>query len=333
MSHEITELADGVHTFVSVRKDAWHRLGIVVDEPMSALDAMKLAKLTDWDVRKQPVFTADENGQPMQLSDKFATVFTNPVTRKTQELGVVGKVYEPIQNEENADLFDALTDEGGAKIETVGSLNDGRRTFVCMKLPESMQIGGIDRVDTYIVGLNSHDGSSSFRFIVTPVRVECSNTVAAAIRQAESSFSIRHTVSARGRIAEAREALGLTFKFTEAFEAEAQAMIEQTVTDAKFDAIMKDLFGDPEKQSSKRANTSTTAHLDATRALWNESATLQNIKGTAWAGYNVVTEYLDHFINLRTGKTDVETQRAQRALFGNPVVKMKQRAFAAFATV
>ena len=39
-------------------------------------------------------------------------------------------------------------------------------------------------------------------------------------RGGPASFSIRHSSGPNGHVAEAREALGLTFKFVEAFQAE-----------------------------------------------------------------------------------------------------------------
>ncbi len=115
-------------------------------------------------------------------------------------LGVVGNKYEPMQkNEASCDLLDALTGESGAVYETAGgALRGGRETFVTMKLPESMVFDGIDgtkdRTDFfYLAALNSHDGSSKFRFLVTPVRIVCANTQSAAIARAAASFGISHT--------------------------------------------------------------------------------------------------------------------------------------------
>jgi hypothetical protein len=49
-----------------------------------------------------------------------------------------------------------------------------------MKLPDTMLIGGIDAVEWYIVARNSHDGTSAFRLLISPVRVVCANTQALA---------------------------------------------------------------------------------------------------------------------------------------------------------
>ncbi len=51
----------------------------------------------------------------------------------------------------------------------------------------------------------------------------CANTHA-AIARAKASFAIRHTGGARGAINEARTALGLSWRYIEAFEAEAAGL-------------------------------------------------------------------------------------------------------------
>ena len=43
----------------------------------------------------------------------------------------------------------------------------------------SLTVGGTDRVDLNIAALNSHDGTSAFRILVTPVPVVCANTQSA----------------------------------------------------------------------------------------------------------------------------------------------------------
>ncbi len=171
MSHELERLADGSTAFVSARQHAWHRLGTVLPSEFTAAQAMEHARLGWWNVRKehlQAVVVTDSGVSTIDVPDRFATVRTNPVTGAPEALGVVGPSYVPIQNEEHCDLLDALVDESGAHFETAGSLKGGRQVFITMKMPDTMQVGGIDPVDTYLTACNSHDGSMAFRLMVTP---------------------------------------------------------------------------------------------------------------------------------------------------------------------
>lgn len=335
MSHELEVWEDGSASFVSAREHAWHRLGTVLPEKFDAAQAMSYAKLGGWNVRTVELQTApvlDENGvtPPLSVPDRYATVRTNPVTGGTDVLGVVGPAYTVIQNEAHADLLNTLVDESGAHFETAGALRGGRAVFLSMKLPSTMQIGGIDPVDTYLVALNSHDGTSAFRLLVSPVRVVCANTQAIAIRRAQASFSIRHTSGAKGNIAQARQALGLTFRYVEAFEAEAQKLIEQEMTAAQFQAIIGAIW--TPTPDSKRSETITANRSGTLSELFNTADTNANIRGTRWAGYQAITEYLDHFAPI-ADKANPATARAEGVAVGGNTAQVKTRAFELIAAL
>ena len=91
--------------------------------------------------------------------------------------------------------------------ETAGALRGGREIFVTMRLPKAMTFDGSDgskdRTDFYLAALNSHDGNSKYRLLLTSVRIVCANTQSAAIAGAKSTFGIRHTNGARVAIQEA----------------------------------------------------------------------------------------------------------------------------------
>lgn len=332
MSHEL-DITDGVASFADSRVradgrvDAWHRLGQGVGHLMTAQEVLREAKLADWNVRKLPIYAQEppilgEDGvttpDPIAADDRFMTVRTNPVNGRTDYLGVVGNVWTPIQNEETADLLNAIVDEGGAHFETAGALDHGRRTFVTMKLPQAISLGGTDgtpdNIDIYLAALNSHDGMAALNAIITPVRIRCKNTETAALRQAKASFSIRHTLSAPTAILEARSALGLTFKYMEEFEREAQALVEHEMTDAQFREFAEELMGVNAAETDRQRDNRRT-HANSLQMLWATSSTLSNIRGSRWAAYNAVSEYTDHLMPARAtaGRSEAE-QRAQRVV-------------------
>ena len=327
MAHEINELAPGLHSFVSARTDAWHKLGTTLESSFDAQTALEAAHLANWNVRKLSLTMTDENGVQMELPNRWATAYTNPVTNATEYLGVVGSNYTPIQNEANTELLNALVDESGAHFETAGSLRGGRDTFISMKFPDTMQVGGFDTLDLYLVAMNSHDGTSPFRFVVTPVRVVCANTQAAALRDAKASFSIRHVRGATGHIQEAREALGMTFKYFNDFEMHAERMLNESVTDFEFERIVSHLFN-AEAAKTKRQQSTAEAHIGNVMHLWKNSETMEGINGTRWGAYQAVTEYTDHFMKVRNTGGSESISRATRSVVG-PVVSLKEAAFAA----
>lgn len=319
MAHQIEQFTDGSAAFVSANESAWHKLGTVTNGAMTAEEAMRLAYLSGWDVRLMPLTATEITGDGAtahEVPEHFATARTHPKSGRTQMLGVVGSDYHPVQNEEHAEFLNLLADESGAHFETAGSLRDGRQVFLTMKMPQSLTIGGNDDVDLYIAASNSHDGSSAFRIIVTPIRVVCSNTLRAAIQGARSSYVVRHTSGAKARIAQARSALGLTFRYAEEFEQAAQRMIEAEMTLSELKSVVDELW--PVKDNDgPRKKTNQRQRWGMISNLFEHADTQAGIRGTRWAGYNALTEYANHVAPAQ-GKSDTEkaAARAERVITG-----------------
>jgi phage/plasmid-like protein (TIGR03299 family) len=343
MAHEL-DINNGVASFAA-RTDAWHRLGQTVGHAMTAEEALAAAHLAGWNVRKmalqvpqEPIITDDgvTTPAPLPVDDHFATVRTNPITGKIDVLGVVGSKYEPVQNEETCALLNALTDESGAVFETAGALRGGREVFVTMKLPQSMTFdgkdGSKDRTDFYLAALNSHDGSSKFRFLVSPIRIVCANTQTAAIEAAAASWGIRHTGGARAAIQEARTALKLSWRYVQAFEEEAAQLYSLPMDIGQmrdFAAELVDVDGADSRTAARNRNERAAGIVK----LWTSSPTVAPIAGTRWAAYNAVTEYVDHHAKVRTSG-DQGAARALRAVtVGSTAQTLKTRAFRMLQTL
>lgn len=298
MAHAIEQFSDGSAAFASARQDAWHRLGTVTPDAMTAEEALSAARLGGWNVRKLTLTARElsENGVTSHEVERFyATARTNPVTGGTDILGVVGETYHPVQNEANCELLNTLVDESGAHFETAGSLYGGRQVFVTMKLPQTMSLAGSDDLDLYIAALNSHDGSTAFRLLITPVRIVCANTQAMAINAAKTSFSIRHTETAKGRIDEARRALGLTWKYLEEFQEQAERMMGAELTHKEFRKVIDELWRPVTGADSARTIGNSVRRDAALDTLFKDAATQKGIRGTRWAGLQAIGEYIDHY--------------------------------------
>lgn len=325
MSHEIEQFSDGSAAFASARLDAWHRLGTITRDCMTGTDVMTTAQLGDWNVRKLAQSGTEITADGVTTIDnpeKLMTVRNHPVTGHTDYLGTVGTDYVVRQNEEQVELLDALVDASGARhFETAGSLRGGRETFVTMKLPQTMRLAGTDSVDFYIVVLNSHDGSSAFRIMISPVRVVCANTQSMAVQRARASYSIRHTKNSGIRIAEVRQKLGLLWDYCAEFEAEAERMIQAELSTREFRQVIEQVWPFDGTTASVRARNNHERRTTTLLRLWHDAETQAVIRGTRWAGLQAITEYLDHHSPAKNA--DV---RANRVLTSNALSDKKQRA-------
>jgi phage/plasmid-like protein (TIGR03299 family) len=322
MAHEIETYADGSAAFASARVDAWHRLGVVTTDCMTAQEVMVKARLGGWRVRKISLtgheITAD-GVSPVEIPDRFATVRTNPVTGATDYLGVVGLDWRPFQNEEAAELLNVTVDEAGAHFETAGSLRGGRQVFITMKLPKHIMVGGVDRVDLFLAALNGHDGSRAIRVMLTPTRIVCANTQQIAMHDAVAAHALRHTKNVGQRVQEVREALRLVWRAADDFQAAAERMINATLVVDEFEQIVDRVW--PAKagggQVAERNRTERKLQLVQ---LLTQADTQAAIRGTRWAGYQAIAEYVDHFsaktaqaAALQVLTSSVAKQRKERA--------------------
>lgn len=324
MAAKIEQFEDGTAAFFSNREVAWHKLGTVTDGALNAEDALRVAQLDSVvKVSEEPIYTKVD-GQEIQLPKKFLTYRNHP-KKGLSALGVVGTRYTPIQNLEAFEFLNHIADETGALFETAGSLGNGARVFMTMKFPESMALaGGQDVIDNYIMAVNSHDGSSAFIVAVTPIRAVCTNTVRLALAQAESKISLKHTSGATQKVQQARETLGVVFRYQEAFQAEVEAMLSVKISDAQYKKFVEAVIPEPKrKEVTERQVNSIEKKRGELMALWN-APTQKNVAGTAWAAYNAVAEWADWVKPIR-GADEKDDLRAERMLFGG-AEKLKARA-------
>ena len=307
MAHNL-ETQNGEVAFALRGKPAWHNLAnriFAEDEQVSTATMLSEAKLNNWNVRLVPI----TDYTPADWRDNSSAQFvvrTNPFDNGTDILSVVGKRYKVIQNEELFQFADNLTDSDLAKWESAGSIKNGKVVFGSLDIPREFVLdpqGANDKTKLYLIVWTSHDGSVSIQAAITPVRVVCQNTLNLAMRNAKQSFKIRHTQTAEGRIAAAREALGLSFTYFDEFQKNAQELFKKEITDKQFYDLVRSLYPKPEdeKKASVKKWENKVILIDD---LYFKSPTNANIKGTAWGAFNALTERLDYYRSSNTGKND-----------------------------
>ena len=308
MAHAL-EIIDGQASFASFREPAWHSLGTVFTDEVSTSAMLDLANLSHWNVRVEevPMPTGYTTENP-----SFWVVRDHPADGHGDVLATVGSRYNVVQNEELFEFGDNLLD--GARWETAGSIKNGRVVFGSLALERETVLdpnGVADKVNTYLLVHTSHDGSLAVQASVTPVRVVCQNTLNAALRGVKQSFKIRHTQTVDGKIAAAREALGLANTYMDEFDKMAKELIETEITKAQFNDIVAAVYPKPEKDS-KGAFKKWDSKLELLDEIYTGEFNGM-IAGTAWGAYNALTERLDWFRNGRKG--NMENVRAAASGF------------------
>ena len=315
--HDLETNGEAV-AFVSLREPAWHSLGTVIDEAVGTSEMLRLAYLSKWNVRLEQIQFPNYN----VITDSFAVLRDNPFGEGIDVLSVVGERYKVLQNEELFAFGDNILD-GGGRWETAGSIKDGRVVFGSLALERETVLdpnGVSDVVKSFLLLNTSHDGSTAVQASITPVRVVCQNTLNMALRGVKQSFKIRHTSTVSGRVAQAREALGLANSYMDEFDKMAQSMIQTEIDKSTFDKIIEAAYPRPEKDV-KGALTKWTNKVDQIEEIW-QSDTTNMISGTAWGAFNALTERLDWF---RTGRGANAAENAAAAASGfDPVTNAEK---------
>ena len=310
---------------------AWHNLANRIfnqDESVSTELMLSEAKLSNWNVSLSPVADYIPESWNDTSGAQYVTR-TNPFNGGTDVLSTVGARYKVVQNEELFSFADNILDgDSRCAWESAGSLKGGKVVFGSLTVPREMVLdpkGANDKTKLYLIVWTSHDGSVAVQAAITPVRVVCQNTLNLAMRSAKQSFKIRHTQTAEGKIQIARETLGLTLGYFDAFEKEAQELFKQEITDKQFNDIILAAYPKPDKDASKLAITKWDNKVVLINDLYHNSPTNANIKGTKWGAFNALTERLDYFRPTR--KNNSESKWASASGFDPILTAEKNKLF------
>jgi phage/plasmid-like protein (TIGR03299 family) len=344
LAHRISMTEDGKAELAWAGHMPWHSLGTQVDGLLTADGILQAAGLT-WEVETRPVsypVLQTIDGSDVYVASQVPDVRAIVRNDTQAVLGVVSDRYACVQNSQNAQIVDGLVAEGGAHCEVAGALDGGKRCWILTRLPESFEVVKGDEVNPYFLLAWGHDGRHGIGGKLTPIRVVCANTLAAAgfgggRWSKVADVYIKHVKSATIRIDEARAALGLVRKQTQETVEAYRQLAGITVGDKEFVAYAERLF--PAPFAAPTATGDLAARIEAQIERWEsqraelfgcwaqgKGTDIPGVKGTAWGAYNAVTEYLDHvYPYLANGRRS--EVREQSVIFGT-YSALKDRALA-----
>lgn len=262
----------------------WHKLGNrFIEAPKTMEEAMVAAGL-DWTVSTKKIYLDDGRSVPA-----MATVRDSD----NSILGVVGTGYKPLQNKTAFDFFNPFVESGQAKIETAGSLMQGKRVWVQAKISSDVDVvKGNDIIERYILLSNSHDGTMAVRAGFTPTRVVCNNTLTMAHHNGESQLiRIRHSSKVEENLEAVAKVMNLANNAFEATLEQYRFLANKDINSKDLEKYVKLVFKINEEKdgAGKRLLNNIIPLFEKGRG--NDMA---EIRGTMWAAYNSVSEYLQY---------------------------------------
>ena len=253
---------------------------------------------------------------PVQYSTPAATELQTWPARKVLHrsdtgapLAVVSSAYNVVQPGQVMDFFRELVELGGFELETAGALSDGRRVWALASVGDAAPVVSRDLVKPYLLLGTSYDGTMATVAKFTAIRVECNNTITAAVGgysggrviqgEAETNTgylksAVRVLHSERFDPAAVRLQLGIVANAWESFLIYSRQLAAAPMDQVQADDFVAELLRP--YHSSARPVTESKAYVRIMQ-LFNGQAIgseLPGVAGTRWAMLNAVTELVDH---------------------------------------
>jgi len=330
MSHQITD-ADKVFT---VFRPAWHGLDTNLQERLTFEQAQQFL---GWEVGLVPAELHGRKSKRWFYTVRKDIYDPNALPVDDAEfppgvLGMVGRGYTPIQNSELWKFFDPVVRDGEMIFESGGSLLGGAKVWLLARLPEyAYKVTANDWINLFVLTANSHDGT--FRWLATysQIRVECWNTMAAALSAVGLGMdwegdpkeapwpvvTIKHTRNAQFQLEQAHEVLGLATLHGKGMQVFFSKLADKFMSLTDLERFTKAVFPSSPEDLGKPAAHQTAEIRDLVKTRFE--ADINNLnpekKYTGWTALNAVTEWIDHLRKPR--KKDAEVEPLEFSWFGD----------------
>jgi phage/plasmid-like protein (TIGR03299 family) len=289
-------MSANVETMFTLRVPAWHGLGLIIEDAPNSADALRIAGL-DWQVKMGDAMLQTPDGQLIKTDKK--------VTYRDSDNAILGvgmsENYTIVQNNEAFAFTDELIGTGDVRYETAGSLDGGKKVWMLAQMPDFSVLG--DKMESYLLFSNSHDGSSSVKVTMTNIRVVCQNTLQMALSGAKRQWSFVHKGDFAAKVHEAQVTLANANKYNELFVEEAERVAKMKISGEQLKKFMDFMFpieddGEYTERKAKNQMYLREAFLKA-----HNMDDLGNIKWTAYGLYNAASDFITHTEPLRKTST------------------------------
>ena len=304
-------------TVASKHRSSWVRGGTAV-EATSAASAATQAGL-NWTVRTAPLLA---EATPLLIDSEGVTPATYiDITKKqaiirednSTVIGIVGSKYKMVQNMEVFNALDSLVDAGEARYAAAGEYNGGANIWMVLELPQGVNVAN-DPHAAFLLVKTSHDGSSSV--VIKPIieRLFCANQINGLIsnkngnrnrKYNEYTYRMSHTTNQELSVADIRNITNLTYTAIADYQLVANNLLSKEMSRERTLNFFKQVWALPSTVEDKPYELLTrgerkqqTIAKEARAKAWaiyNESETQENIRGTAFGAWQAVIEYADHY--------------------------------------
>jgi hypothetical protein len=238
---------------------------------------------------------------------------------KNIPLSVMSKTYYPYQNHDLVELLDKVSNQSGLEVLQIhkgGIFGDGQKVYIQLK-SNDLRLGN-DRIEGYLTGINSFDGSTSLAFGPSNITISCMNTFFASFREIDSK--VRHTKNMVVRVDEICRSLEGVLKEEKKVFDDIVRLSETRFDDVIKDKVTKHLFNiekdidlkDLDSISGVTRNRLSRFYIDLDGELKDKGG------DNMWALFSGITKYTTHSLSK-----DMERNKENK-MFGTYGTREKQ---------
>lgn len=280
-------MAHVVETMAYAGEVPWHGLGVSVSNDLTPQQMQQKAGL-DWKVEKQDLVTASG----AKVDGKQALVRTSD----NKVLDVIGKGWNPVQNDEAFDFFSEYVLAGDMEMNTAGSLRDGNMVWALAKVKDSFTILGEDQVDSYLLFSNPHQYGKAIDIRFTPIRVVCNNTLTLSLGQeVAKSVSLNHRTQFNPD--SVKETLGIASEKFQLYKETAEFLSTKRFTVESLVQYYNEVFPrtyQGKKEITVKDFTDLSSNGQKAYEVMDTQPGAEFGQGTWWQALNSVTYLTDH---------------------------------------
>ena len=281
----------------------WHKIGQAVNQTLSKEEMLKKAD-ADYEVILSPVQVEDlTTGKFVTVEDRYVTGRLDPITLELQNWEVVKGRYQVVPNEVIIDKAIAIVNRssGDAALESVGTLDGGRKFFACVRTTQltlSPSTKAQDVVDNYIVIMTSHDGSIPICYYNLDARRINSSIYRFSSSADYASFSLRkrHTPNATDRLEEASEVLMMRDVWTKELSNGIKTLSVE-LRNYQVNDYLKKIWSFSNANTKKKREYTEYVH-DRVKQLYDSRINSGTFGETKWALFNAICEFYDFHRNV-----------------------------------
>ena len=240
----------------------------------------------NWTVREESLTT--QSGIIIPKQKAIVRDDTNEV------LSIHGEGYYPYQNHQLIELLDKVSQQSGLPIHRGGMFGNGEKVFIQLK-SNDMKLGN-DRIEGYITGINSFDGTTSLAFGPSNITISCQNTFFGAFRSMDTK--VRHTKNMVMRVEDICRGLERVIDEESKMFEEIKMLSETRMTKQNEDWVTRVLFNiEREVDMNNEKQVSSVTRNKLTRFYVDLNGELKEKGDNVWGLFSGVTKHTTHSMN------------------------------------